>query len=87
MESGFGRIGCTPTLPLESSAVPGVFMFKPHPEVVPEDVKKAYQLHGIEASVFYPWHAVFIPCHQHLTPGAMDYMIGVYEHTRRQAQA
>jgi hypothetical protein len=84
MESGFGRIGCAPTLPLEPGTVPGVFIFKPHPEVVPEDIKKAYQLHGIEASVFYPWHAVFVPCHQHLTPGAMDYMVAVYEHARRE---
>lgn len=83
LESAFGAIGCAPTLQLEPGTIPGAFMFRPHAEVVPEDIKKAYQLHGIEASVFYPWHAVFIPCHQHLTPGTMDYMVSVYERARK----
>ena len=84
LESAFGEIGCAPTLQLEPGTVPGVFMFTPHDEVVAEDVKQAYQLHGIEASVFYPWHAVYIPCHQHLTPGAMNYMVAVYERAWRE---
>ena len=84
LESAFGEIGCTPTLQLEPGTVPGVFMFTPHDEVVAEDVKQAYRLHGIEASVFYPRHAVFIPCHQHLTPGAMDYMVAVYKRAWRE---
>jgi hypothetical protein len=79
LKSRFAEIGCPPALPLDSGTVPGVFMFKPYDGVVPEDIKRAYQLHGIEASVFYPWHAVFVPCHQRLTPGAMDYIVAVYE--------
>jgi hypothetical protein len=79
LESRFAEIGCPPVLPLDPGTVPGVFMFKPHASVVPEDIKRAYETHGIEASVFYPWHAVFVPCHQHLTPGAMDYIVAVYE--------
>jgi hypothetical protein len=79
LESKFAEIGCRTVLPLDSGTIPGVFMFRPHAGVVPEDIKQAYQLHGIEASVFYPWHAVYVPCHQHLTPGAMDYIVAVYE--------
>ena len=79
LESRFAAIGCQPVLPLDPGTIPGVFMFQPHADVVPEDIKRAYQLHGIEASVFYPRHAVFVPCHQHLTPGAMDYIVAVYE--------
>lgn len=82
LESAFGEIGCVPTLPLEIGTVPGVFMFNPQSEVVPEDIKQAYKAHGIEASVFYPWHAAYVPCHQRLTPGAMDYMVAVYERAR-----
>jgi len=83
LESRFAEIGCRPVLPLDSGTIPGVFMFQPHAGVVPEDIKHAYQLHGIEASVFYPWHAVYVPCHQHLTPGAMDYIVAVYEQAAR----
>ncbi len=79
LESRFNEIGCPPVLPLESGTIPGVFMFKPHAGVVPEDIKHAFHVHGIEASVFYPWHAVFVPCHQRLTLGAMDYIVAVYE--------
>jgi dTDP-4-amino-4,6-dideoxygalactose transaminase len=84
LESAFGEIGCAPTLKIEPGTIPGVFMFTPHDEVAAEDVKHAYQLQGIEASVFYPWHAVFIPCHQHLAPGAMNYMVSVYKHVWRE---
>lgn len=83
LESAFAEIGCHPTLPLEPGTVPGAFMFNPHLYVVPEDIKRAYQSQGIEASAFYPWHAVYIPCHQRLTAGAMDYMVVLYEHARR----
>jgi Predicted pyridoxal phosphate-dependent enzyme apparently involved in regulation of cell wall biogenesis len=83
LELRFREIGCVPALPLDQGTVPGVFMFKPHEDVVPEKIKQAYQTHGIEASVFYPWHAVYVPCHQRLTRGAMDYMVSVYEHARR----
>jgi hypothetical protein len=86
LESAFSEIGCGPTLQFESGTVPGVFMFTPHDDVAPEEIKRAYKLHGIEASVFYPWHAVFIPCHQKLTPGAMKYMVSVYEQARRQGR-
>ncbi len=84
LESRFRDLGCEPALRLEPGAVPGVFMFKPHADVVPEEIKRAYERHGIEASVFYPWHAVYVPCHQHLTPGAMDYIVAVYERARRE---
>ncbi len=83
LESRFAEIGCQPVLPLDPGTIPGVFMFQPYPGVVPEDIKHAYELHGIEASVFYPWHAVYVPCHQHLTPGAMDYIVAVYEQAAR----
>lgn len=83
LETAFGKIGCKPALTLPADAIPGVFMFEPHADVVPEDIKRAYALHGIEASVFYPWHAVYVPCHQHLTPGAMDYIVAVYESARQ----
>ncbi len=83
LESRFAEIGCPPALPLESGTVPGVFMFQPTPGVIPENIKRAYQKHGVEASVFYPRHAVFVPCHQNLTPAAMDYMVAVYEEAAR----
>jgi hypothetical protein len=84
LEARFGEIGCEPALLPGPGAVPGVFMFKPHAYVVPEDIKQAYQRHGIEASVFYPWHAVYVPCHQKLTHGAMDYIVAVYQRARRE---
>lgn len=82
LQSRFREIGCEPALSLGPNVIPGVFMFRPHADVVPEEIKQAYQRHGIEASVFYPWHAVYVPCHQRLTPGAMDYMALVYEQAR-----
>ncbi len=87
LEDRFGEIGCKPALPLVPGTVPGVFMFEPHPDVVPEEIKQAYISHEIEASVFYPRHAVFVPCHQHLSPGAMDYMVSVYEMARLRGRA
>lgn len=79
LEAAFGEIGCRPTLPLDPGTVPGAFMFTPHDGIVSEEIKQTYQLHGIEASVFYPWHAVYIPCHQRLTPGAIKYMVSIYK--------
>ena len=84
LASRFGDLGCEPALLPEPGAVPGVFMFRPHADVVPEEIKRAYQMHGIEASVFYPWHAVYVPCHQNLTPGALDYIVAVYERARHE---
>jgi hypothetical protein len=86
LEAAFGEIGCAPTLPLEPGTIPGVFMFKPHADLVPEDIKQAYQAHGIESSVFYPWHSVYIPCHQRLTRGAMEYMVSIYRDVYRKSR-
>ncbi len=83
LEWRFGEIGCPPALPLEAGTVPGVFMYQPAPGVIPENIKRAYQKHGVEASVFYPRHAVFVPCHQNLTPAAMDYIVAVHEEAVR----
>ncbi len=83
LEMRFGEFGCPPALTLEAGTIPGVFMFQPAPDVTPENIKRAYQKHGVEASVFYPRHAVFVPCHQSLTPAAMDYIVEVYVEAAR----
>lgn len=56
-----------------------------HAEVEPEAIKMAYELHGIEATVFCP-DMVYI---SHVTsawlPGAMNYMVSVRERAWRES--
>lgn len=75
----FQSIGIEPHFELFAGLVPGVFMFKVHADIQPELVKIAFQQHGIESSVFYGSHSIFIPCHQKLGLGSMNYIFKIYK--------
>jgi hypothetical protein len=79
MSSLFAAIGAPPAYALESGDVPGVFMFQVHDSIEPEAVKSAYGEHGIECSVYYGSRNVFVPCHQGLGRGSVQYIFDVYE--------
>ena len=75
----FLTIGVTPHFELSMGLVPGVFMFSVHEGIQPDLVKIAYQEHGVESSVYYGSSSVYIPCHQNLGRGSMEYLFQIYE--------
>lgn len=75
----FGSLGAPPFFELDEGTVPGVFMFSADNSLNLDKLKIAYNEHGIESSVFYGTGGYYIPCNQHLSRGAMEYMLAVYE--------
>lgn len=75
----FIALGAPPYFDLALGVVPSVFMFAVDAErVQPEDVKRRYQMHGVESSVFYGSDAVYIPCHHHLGAGTVAFLSELY---------
>lgn len=76
----FIEMGCIPYFELSKGVVPGVFLFKIGKRNIDLTHFKAFMNnHGIQSSVFYGKHAYFIPVHQNLTKGDLDYFVFVVE--------
>ena len=75
LEERLRSLGITPFFPLKSGTYPGVFLFSWHDSIDYPRLKEYMQNHGIESSVFYGKNAFFIPLHDRLSKGMMDYMV------------
>lgn len=78
LRSLFGSIGLNERFKLDAGTVPGVFMFcTDNYSIDLPDLKKYFWAHGVQCSVFYKEEAFFIPVHQALNEGDMDYFFEV----------
>jgi hypothetical protein len=70
----FGSLGLDERFSLSPGIVPGVFMFRTGKlNLDLPDLKRHFWAHGIQSSVFYGEDAFFIPVHQGLEEGDLDY--------------
>ena len=70
----FSSAGFQPRFVPENGEVPGAFLFKGAGHDL-EGLKRFLQAEGIECSVFYGEEAFYLPCHQNMTPGHIDYLL------------
>ena len=70
-------IGISPFFELEKNVIPGVFLFRWQKNIDYQNLKEYMQRNGVESSVFYKENAFFIPVHQNLTRGELDYMVNL----------
>ena len=79
LSSLFSKLGATPFFQEVAGEVPSVYMFHHSPEQVPlADVRRRFEDHGIEASVFYGSNAVFVPAHHRVGPSTRSLMFEIY---------
>lgn len=78
LSSKFMELGFKERFKLTYGVVPGVFMFNKenHPIILPE-LKKFYNAHGVQCSVFYKEESFFIPVHQSLDEVDLSYFIEI----------
>lgn len=74
MADAFSKAGFVPRFEPEAGEVPGAFLFKAEGADL-EGLKHFLQAEGIECSVFYGEEAFFLPCHQNMTCGHIDYLL------------
>lgn len=75
----FSTIEISPYFELSRGVIPGVFMFSVPSNIDADLVKLEYQKHNVECSVYYGSQAVYIPCHQNLGLGSMEYLFRIFE--------
>lgn len=76
----FRKLGLTERITLADGIMPGVFMFRMNNHhIILTELKKYFYAHGIQCSVFYGEESFFIPIHQALTEGDLDYFTEVME--------
>jgi hypothetical protein len=76
--SAFENLGFSARFELIEGIVPGVFMFRVNDtEIDLAEMKKYFYDHGIQCSVFYGENSFFIPCHQNLNEGDIEYFTNV----------
>jgi hypothetical protein len=74
LKSKLEMFGFSERFELTEGIVPGVFMFRVNDTAVDlVALKKYFYAHGIQCSVFYGENAFFIPCHQNLNEGDIEY--------------
>ena len=74
MSVAFSKAGFEPRFEPEAGEVPGAFLFKAEGHDL-EGLKHFLQSEGIECSVFYGEEAFYLPCHQNMTRGHIDYLL------------
>ncbi len=74
MSDAFSSAGFLPRFEPEAGEVPGAFLFKAEGHDL-EGLKHFLQTEGIECSVFYGEEAFYLPCHQNMTRGHIDYLL------------
>jgi hypothetical protein len=78
LKQRFESIGVDALFQLSPGLVPGVFVFVVSDTIDPEIVKQHYISHGVESSIYYGTSSVFIPCHQCLEKGSLEYLFRIY---------
>ncbi|MCA1744712.1 MAG: DegT/DnrJ/EryC1/StrS family aminotransferase [Bacteroidales bacterium] len=74
MTEAFSSAGFLPRFEPQNGEVPGAFLFKAEGHDL-EGLKHFLQAEGIECSVFYGEEAFYLPCHQNMTQGHIDYLL------------
>ncbi|GAO28505.1 DegT/DnrJ/EryC1/StrS family aminotransferase [Geofilum rubicundum] len=74
MAEVFAEAGFAPRFEPGVGEVPGAFLFKAEGHDL-EGLKHFLQGEGIECSVFYGEDAFYLPCHQNMTRGHIDYLL------------
>lgn len=74
MSDAFSSAGFFPRFEPENGEVPGAFLFKAQGHDL-EGLKHFLQAEGIECSVFYGEEVFYLPCHQNMTRGHIDYLL------------
>ena len=73
----FQSIGVIPFFKFSKTEVPGVFCFNLRENINSSEFKEFMNANGIESSVFYGKNAYFVPCHQGMNEGDIDYVFEV----------
>jgi dTDP-4-amino-4,6-dideoxygalactose transaminase len=74
----FETLGFMQRFELNENAIPGVFMFKVEENRIDlVGLKKYFYANGIQCSQFYGENTFFIPCHQNLNEGDLEYFTEV----------
>ena len=73
-------IGIEPFFREKEGIVPGVFLFRWKEDIDFQELKLYMQRNGVECSVFYTEPAFYIPIHQNLSRGELDYMINLLKY-------
>ena len=75
----FSDLGAPPYFDPMPGEEPSVLMFHHDPARVPlAEVRKRFDQHGIEASIFYGSDAFYVPAHQRLGPASRAFMAEIY---------
>lgn len=69
----FRSIGITPYFKFSKDDVPGVYCFNISEDINSSEFKEFMNANGVESSVFYGQNAYFLPCHQGMSEGGIDY--------------
>lgn len=76
----FTRAGAPPYFDAVPGESPSVYMFAVDPSRVALDaVKRRYQAHGVESSIFYGADAVYIPAHHRVGAATRELMARLFE--------
>ncbi len=76
---GFAALGAKPFFTPVAGEQPSVFMFAHDPAIVSLlDLRRRFDAHGIEASVFYGSDAFFVPAHHRIGPRTRELMVRIY---------
>jgi len=75
----FSLLGAEPFFERGASDAPAVFMFRHDPQTVPlAELRKRYELHGVEASVFYGENAFYLPAHHRMSEECCAWLAAIY---------
>jgi len=82
MQEKFRKLGLEPRFVVREGEVPGAFLFKA-PGWPLEEMKIFLQGQGVECSVFYGEETFYLPCHQGITSGHVDYLLTLINYFRK----
>lgn len=78
LDALFRMAGFGPYFELSEDVSPGVYVVRLARPYEPRAVAERLAGFGIECGVYHGNGAVFLPCHQLLTPGQVDYIFGAF---------
>lgn len=79
----FAATGVHPFFKPVAGEQPSVFMFAHDPETIPfPELRRRFDAHGIEASVFYGSDAFYIPAHHRIGSRTRELMVRIYAKLR-----
>ncbi|NQV80719.1 MAG: DegT/DnrJ/EryC1/StrS family aminotransferase [Alphaproteobacteria bacterium] len=80
----FAKAGLPPLMTPKPGEVPHAFVMKFPDEERATRVRKHMDGAGVESSVYYGSGGYYLPCHQNLGPGHLDYITRWFEHAMSQ---